>query len=223
MMTSGPLPPFARGNGVPQALDRPLRRRSSLSTDNHALVATSATVWVSASHPLTRTAYADTPEGAAARDRLANVANVQQRKVNEMVGAELGYRYVDSPIVDDIPGGPEHLLHDYHPTAWPGARLPHVWLSDGTPVLDHVPIFGFTLLGLSERAATAPIEAAFRARGVPLQFANVRGDTARGVYERDIVLVRPDLHVVWRSDQPPPDSDRLAAVAAGFSDEDTFI
>jgi FAD binding domain len=166
--------------------------------------------------------YADTPDGEAARDRLANLANVQQRKVNEMAGAELGYRYVDSPIVDDIPGGPEHLFLEYHPTAWPGARLPHVWLSDGTPVQDHIPIFGFTLLRLAERAATAPIEAAFRARDVPLQVVNVRGDTTRNVYGRDIVLVRPDLHVVWRGDQPPEDSDRLAAVAAGFGGEDAF-
>src|ERR1700687_2686929 len=35
-----------------------------------------------------------TPEGAATRDRLARVADVEQRKTNEMIGAELGYRYV---------------------------------------------------------------------------------------------------------------------------------
>lgn len=92
----------------------------------------------------------------------------------------------------------------------------------GRPVHDHIPIFGFTLLRLADRAVTAPIEAAFRARGVPLQVANVRGDTTRGVYERDIVLVRPDLLVVWRDDEPPEDSDRLAAVAAGFGGEDAF-
>jgi hypothetical protein len=40
----------------------------------------------------------------------------------------------------------------------------------------------------------------------------------RHVYERDLVLVRPDLHVVWRGDRPPDDSGRLAAVAAGFGD-----
>ena len=60
------------------------------------------------------------------------VADVEQRKSNEMIGAELGYRYVNSPIICDIPGGPEHLFRDYQPTTWPGARLPHVWLDDGT-------------------------------------------------------------------------------------------
>ena len=43
-------------------------------------------------------------------------------KTNEMIGAELGYRYVNSPIICDIPGGPEHLFRVYEPTTWPGAR-----------------------------------------------------------------------------------------------------
>ena len=63
---------------------------------------------------------------------LARVADIEQRKTNEMIGAELGYRYVDSPIIDNIPGGPEHLFREYHPTTWPGARLPHVWMPDAS-------------------------------------------------------------------------------------------
>jgi 2-polyprenyl-6-methoxyphenol hydroxylase-like FAD-dependent oxidoreductase len=168
-----------------------------------------------------REIYEKSSQGDAARNRLAAMANVEQRKVNEMAGAELGYRYVDSPIIDDIPGGPEHLLLEYRPTTWPGARLPHVWLTDGTPVHDHVPITGFTLVRVADRATTAPIEAAFYARGVPLQVVTLRGDTIRDVYERDLVLVRSDLHVVWRGDRPPDDTDRLAAVAAGFGDTPT--
>jgi hypothetical protein len=165
--------------------------------------------------------YEKSPQGEAARNRLAVVANVEQRKVNEMAGAELGYRYVDSPIIDDIPGGPEHLFLDYRPTTWPGARLPHVWLIDGTAAHDQIPITGFTLLRLAESAPSAPIEAAFQARGVPLQVVALRGDTIRGVYEKDLVLVRPDLHIVWRGDRPPHDADRLAAIAAGFGDSST--
>jgi 2-polyprenyl-6-methoxyphenol hydroxylase-like FAD-dependent oxidoreductase len=166
-----------------------------------------------------REIYEDGAQGIAARDRLAAVANVEQRKVNEMIGAELGYRYVDSPIIDDIPGGPEHLFLEYRPTAWPGARLPHLWLSDGTPVHDHVPKFGFTLLRVADRAPTAAIEAAFQARGIPFQVVALKGDATRSVYERDLVLVRPDLHVVWRGDRPPDDPDRLTAIAAGFGAE----
>src|SRR5215471_13042755 len=51
----------------------------------------------------------DSSAGAEARDKLAAVADVEQRKSNEMIGAELGYRYADSPIICNVPGGPEHL------------------------------------------------------------------------------------------------------------------
>ena len=40
-----------------------------------------------------------TPEGQATRDNLARIADVEQRKTNEMIGAELGYRYVGSPVI----------------------------------------------------------------------------------------------------------------------------
>ena len=67
------------------------------------------------------------------RAALAAVADVEQRKTNEMLGAELGYRYVDSPLIADEPGeAPEHDFMNYVPSTWPGVRLPHVWLADGT-------------------------------------------------------------------------------------------
>ena len=159
--------------------------------------------------------YHETAEGQSARDRLVAVAEVEQRKVNEMIGAELGYRYVDSPVIDHIPGGPEHQYRVYQPTTWPGARLPHVWLNNGAAVQDRVPTNGFSLLRLNGAAATAPIEEAFARRGAPCAVLDIAGDTARDVYERDLILVRPDLHVVWRGDRPPEDADRLAAVATG--------
>ena len=93
-----------------------------------------------------------TPSGQATRETLGRTADVEQRKTNEMIGAELGYRYVGSPIVVDEPGGPEHLFREYVPTTWPGARLPHVWLGDGTPVHDRIGD-GYTLLRLGRTAA----------------------------------------------------------------------
>ena len=157
----------------------------------------------------------DTPVGAAARDRLAGTADREQRKVNEMNGAELGYRYVDSPIIDNVPGGPEHLFRDYRPTTWPGARLPHVWLADGAPIQDHIPTTAYTLLRLNGRGGTDALEAAFRARGAPLAVLDVASDAARAVYERDLLLLRPDMHVVWRGDRPPDEPLTLAATATG--------
>src|SRR5476649_1991064 len=80
-----------------------------------------------------------TAEGAETRADLTRVANVEQRKSNEMIGAELGYRYVGSPVIWPEPGdGPAHEFMKYVPTTWPGARLPHVWLVDGTALHDRM-------------------------------------------------------------------------------------
>jgi hypothetical protein len=157
-----------------------------------------------------------TPEGAATRENLVRVAEVEQRKSNEMIGAELGYRYVDSPIVRDVPGGPEHSFRVYEPTTWPGARLPHVWLGDGTAMQDRIPFEGYTLLRLGRtQADTSGLEKAMRASGAPFTVLDVPDDTAREVYGRDLLLLRPDLHVVWRGDQPPTDAREVARTATG--------
>jgi 2-polyprenyl-6-methoxyphenol hydroxylase-like FAD-dependent oxidoreductase len=80
-----------------------------------------------------------TPAGAETRANLARVADVEQRKSNEMIGAELGYRYIGSPLIFPEPGeGPAQDFIAYVPTTWPGARLPHVWLDDGTAMQDRI-------------------------------------------------------------------------------------
>src|SRR5262245_34872711 len=71
-------------------------------------------------------------------DELVRVADVEQRKSNEMIGAELGYRYAGSPLIADEPGAPEDDFRRYAPSTWPGARLPHVWLEDGGALQDRL-------------------------------------------------------------------------------------
>jgi 2-polyprenyl-6-methoxyphenol hydroxylase-like FAD-dependent oxidoreductase len=157
-----------------------------------------------------------TPEGEATRANLVRVAEVEQRKSNEMIGAELGYRYVDSPIVCDLPGGPEHRLRVYEPTTWPGARLPHAWLADGTPMQDRIPYAGYALLRLGGSAAdTSGLEKAMRASGAPLAVLDVPDDAPRQVYGYDLLLLRPDLHIVWRGNRPPDDPGEVAGTATG--------
>ena len=160
----------------------------------------------------------DTPAGAASRHNLSAVADIEQRKSNEMIGAELGYRYVDSPIICNIPGGPEHLFREYQPTTWPGARLPHVWLDDGTPMQDRVPD-GYTILKLGRtKADLSGLERAIRARGAPVTVLDVPDRIARDIYGHDLILLRPDLHVVWRGNAAPEDAAEVAAIATGHSD-----
>jgi 2-polyprenyl-6-methoxyphenol hydroxylase-like FAD-dependent oxidoreductase len=158
----------------------------------------------------------NTPQGRQNRQTLAHVADVEQRKTNEMHGAELGYRYVDSPIVMDIPGGPEHLFREYVPSTWPGARLPHVWLDDGSALQDRIPTEGYTLLRLGRTGAdTAALEAAIRAFGAPLTVLERNDEIARDILGFDLILLRPDMHIVWRGQLPPPDAALVAAVATG--------
>jgi 2-polyprenyl-6-methoxyphenol hydroxylase-like FAD-dependent oxidoreductase len=157
----------------------------------------------------------DTPAGTATRRNLSAVADIEQRKSNEMIGAELGYRYVDSPIICNVPGGPEHLFREYQPTTWPGARLPHVWLDDGTPIQDRIPD-GYTILKLGRsKADSSALERAIRARGAPVTVLDVPDRIAREIYSYDLILLRPDLHVVWRGHAAPEDAAEVAAIATG--------
>jgi len=157
----------------------------------------------------------DSPAGAETRKNLSAIADVEQRKSNEMIGAELGYRYVDSPIVCNIPGGPEHLFREYHPTTWPGARLPHVWLDDGTAMQDRVPD-GYSILKLGNTDADARgLERAIRARGAPARVLDIPDRIASEIYGYNLILLRPDLHVAWRGNAAPDDAARVAAIATG--------
>ena len=56
---------------------------------------------------------------------------------------------------------------------------------------------------------SASLEAAARRRGVPLEILDLSGETARDLYGRDLVLIRPDQHVAWRDNRPAHDPDRL--------------
>jgi hypothetical protein len=160
----------------------------------------------------------NTPEGTAARVNLARIADVEQRKSNEMIGAELGYRYTGSPLIAVEPGeGPAPDFMRYVPTTWPGARLPHVWLSDGCAIADRIGYgHGYSLLRLGGARADAAVFArAFAAIGAPLQVLDIPDERARDIYGYDLLLLRPDMHVVWRGHAAPQEAHKLAALATG--------
>ena len=157
----------------------------------------------------------DSPAGRRARETLVAIAEVEQRKSNEMIGAELGYRYVDSPVICDIPGGPEQLFRTYQPTTWPGARLPHVWLGDGSALHDRIPREGYTLLRLGgSKVDGSGLVAAIQSHGAPVSVLDITDQAARDLYGFDLLLLRPDLHVVWRGNEPG-DVAAIAATATG--------
>jgi 2-polyprenyl-6-methoxyphenol hydroxylase-like FAD-dependent oxidoreductase len=158
----------------------------------------------------------DTPAGAETRANLARIADAEQRKSNELLGIELGYRYVESPLIWPEPGeGPDPSSYDYLPTSWPGARLPHIWLDDGSALHDRIG-GGYTLVLLDPAIDASPLAHALRARGAPVELVDVRSQAAREVYGHELLLLRPDLHVAWRGSSPPEDPERLAALVTGW-------
>jgi hypothetical protein len=52
------------------------------------------------------------------------------------------------------------------------------------------------------------VEAA-EARGVPLRIVDIVDPSIAALYERKLVLVRPDGHVAWRADACPVDAAAL--------------
>jgi hypothetical protein len=158
----------------------------------------------------------DTPEGAEARANYIRIADAEQRKSNEMIGAELGYRYAGSPLIWPEPGeAPADDFIRYIPTTWPGARLPHVWLDDGSAMQDRIGE-GYTLLRLGGAQADASrLERAFRAIGAPFAILDIPDAPARDIYGYDLLLLRPDLHVAWRGNRAPEEPERLAKMATG--------
>jgi len=157
-----------------------------------------------------------TPEGGETRANLAHIADVEQRKSNEMIGAELGYRYRGSPVIWPEAGeGPEDNFMKYLPTSWPGARLPHLWLADGGALHDRIGD-GYTLLRLAGMPAdSAPLARAFAGYNAPFTVLDIDGAHPRDIYGYDLLLLRPDLHVVWRGHRLPCDPTGLAALATG--------
>ena len=155
-----------------------------------------------------------TPEGDAAR-RLIGEALVQENeKTWQPIGVHLGYVYHPSPIVvpDDTPK-PEDDTFGYRPSSFPGARAPHLWLAPGKSILD---LFGngFVLLKFAD-ILTDAIERAANSRAVPLQVHRIEHGEAAALYERALVLVRPDGHVAWRGDNQPADATTLIDTIRG--------
>ena len=146
---------------------------------------------------------ADGPEGDRLRAEIgAKIAAIGNAE-NESLGIELGYRYDDLPVICAEPGAPALETLRYKPGTWPGMRAPSLYLADGRALFD---LFGpgFTLVAFAG-AETAGFARAAAERAMPLAILALDDAHARKVYERDLVLVRPDQHVAWRGAAPPAD------------------
>lgn len=155
------------------------------------------------------------PQGEAHRNALAQFIQTECGE-NQDHGIELGYRYMASPIVIDESGAaPAWTPRHYTPTSWPGGRPPSITLADGSALFDR---FGraFTLLDFAADDRGRALCDAARRRGLPLDHLVVNDAHARELYERDLVLIRPDQHVAWRADGLPNDIGRMIDTVRGI-------
>jgi 2-polyprenyl-6-methoxyphenol hydroxylase-like FAD-dependent oxidoreductase len=147
------------------------------------------------------------PVGDALRKRLGEEIMRRRTQVFISDGIALGYRYDPSPIVvpDGTPAPPDSVT-TYVQTSRPGSRAPHAWLSEGRSTVD---LFGrgFILMAFDTAAAEAgeALAAAARSRSMPLQIVRIDDPAIAKLYERRLVLVRPDGMVAWRGDASPVD------------------
>jgi 2-polyprenyl-6-methoxyphenol hydroxylase-like FAD-dependent oxidoreductase len=160
------------------------------------------------------------PLGERAREevgRLTYEINVQQYAC---AGLNFGTYYDRSPIIAyDGAEHPAYTMDHYTPSTVPGCRTPHLWREDGSSLYDAMGA-GFTLLRFDPAVDVAALEAAARARAVPLKILDVEKSRAAIFGGNALVLSRPDQHVAWRGNRLPEDPlgliDRVRG-AAGAS------
>jgi hypothetical protein len=162
----------------------------------------------------------ETPEGARARADLGQRLSSGNRMAWENpLHTHLGYRYDGSPLIvpDGVPPPEPEDARDYRPSSYPGGRAPHAFLADGRSTLD---LFGrgFMLLrfGVDAPDPSTLSEAATR-RNVPLDIVTINDPDIGALYQRKLVLVRPDGHVAWRGDLLPDDALALIDRVRGAS------
>lgn len=156
--------------------------------------------------------------GDQARAELAAVADEEQRWSNDLYGIELGYGYLDSPVISysgDYAIGELGLDFQYTPRALEGFRLPNVHLEDGSPLQD---LLGreYTILCVdTDPAAARALETAISNIGAPVTTLQIASEDARNVYGAGYLLLRPDLHIAWRGAAVPQDPAPLADQVTG--------
>jgi 2,4-dichlorophenol 6-monooxygenase len=127
-----------------------------------------------------------------------------QREHFDLFGLQLGYIYGSGALVPEGPPAEPTSPSEYEPTARPGARLPHAWLSEvgGTSTLDLVPLDQSVLFSFGDHDVWAEALGAADATTVRVGVDTPALESWRllcDVDETGALLVRPDHHVAWRA------------------------
>lgn len=144
------------------------------------------------------------------RRTLGENMAANMRQEFQSLGLSLGYNYAESPLV--VADGSPAPVDDpdiYVQTARPGHRAPHYWLSEGKSTID---LFGggFVLLRFGQAVeGEEEMEQVARKLALPLETVTLTDPEVAKLYERRLVLVRPDGMVAWRADELPENVDAL--------------
>lgn len=154
----------------------------------------------------------DSPAGAQARRVAGDYLAAHGRSEFDIPGITFGARYYTSPVIaGDGTEPPPDAANRYVPSACPGGRAPHLWLSAARSLYD---AFGFewTLLRLSRSAEGEALAAAAADAGLDLKIVDLASEEARDLYRANLVLIRPDQVVAWRGDSDAGAAENLQRV-----------
>ncbi|WP_165191485.1 FAD-dependent monooxygenase [Caulobacter soli] len=162
----------------------------------------------------------ETPEGEPMREKMREAIPKQREQILSQ-GQQFGQIYTTGAIVGDGAPAVESTVSTYRPTGNPGARAPHVWLTDGQGrSLSTIDLYngGFVLFAGRDGAAwTAAAAQVLEAAKTPLvahqiggaAYAQPPADTPWedlvGVGPTGALLIRPDGHVGARWTALPTD------------------
>ena len=143
------------------------------------------------------------PAGDAVRDEVGRRVVAFNQQQFCCGGLNFGYFYDDSPLIAyDGESAPSYSMEEFTPSTVPGCRTPHVRMRDGRSLYDAMGS-DYTLLRFDREVDVSAIVRAADSRGVPLEVLDVELAAPKSVYDRKLVLSRPDRHVAWRADAVP--------------------
>ncbi|KAJ5953295.1 Monooxygenase FAD-binding [Penicillium verhagenii] len=210
------LQSLLEGWGGPGLVDAYTTERRPIALRNGAGSTRNFSIWTNSNG---RDKVLDSgPEADEQRRALGDNMAANMRQEFQSLGLALGYSYPESPlIVSDGSTAPLDDPEIYIQTARPGHRAPHYWLSEGRSTID---LFGggFVLLCFGdETEGDVEIGVLAKKLSIPFETASIKNCDVAKLYDRRLVLVRPDGMVAWRGDVLPDDVQGLLDQVRGVS------
>ena len=205
------------GWGVPNILDGYERERLPITQQVSYFVMDHAEAMAGQRGEVPDNIEALGPEGDALRKVIGKKAydlNVQQYCCG---GLNYGYFYNDSPlIIQDGKEPPPYSMSDFTPSTVPGCRTPHYMIDNGRSLYDAMGP-EYTLLRTDPEINIDPLILAAGDKGVPLCILDISGQEVKALYDRKLILSRPDQHIAWRGDEIPENPIALIDIIRGAS------